>query len=121
MNSNLEEWQIKLAEYFSKQEGRNYPCSNQTVVNGFFGRRFLWDNFVKENVCNIIRYCNSRYENSYIILNNEERWIYFDRYPSARGFRFYKVKIDADLPKKYVLEEIIPLCHLYCCELEWLK
>ena len=120
MNFSLEEWQIRLAEHFSKQKGRNYPCSNQSVVNGFFGRKFLWDNFVKENVRNIIRYCNT-YERPYIVLNNGEKWIYFNDMRSNRGFRFYKLKIDIDLPKKYILEEIIPLCSFYCCELEWLK
>ena len=120
MSFKLEEWQLRIAERINKQEGQNYPCSNQTVVNGFFGRRSLWDNFVKENVCNIIRYCNSRHERPYIVLNNGERWIYIENPTTARGFRFYKAKIDSSLSREYVLENIIPYCSFYCSELEWL-
>lgn len=46
MCSNLEDWQIKLTEYFSKQEGQNYPCSNQIVVCGFCTSDFKkWEEF----------------------------------------------------------------------------
>lgn len=113
---SFNEWQIRLAESINKQKGQNYPCSNQTVVNGFFGRKFLWDNFIKENKNNIIEY----YKNS-IRLNNGEKWYYFKSSIRVRGYRFYKIKIDATLPKEIVMTEILPLCSFYCKELTWLK
>ena len=120
MSSKLKEWQLRLAERINKQEGQNYPCSNQVVVNGFFGRKIFWNKFIKENKKDIIKYYNSRFDYPYALLKNGEKWIYFEHPMKARGYRFYKAKIDSSLSREYVLENIMPYCGYYCSELEWL-
>lgn len=46
---DLQDWQIKLTEYFKKQEGQPYPTSNQAVVCGFVSPYLNdWKKFVKK-------------------------------------------------------------------------
>ena len=115
----LQDWQIKLSEYFSKQEGQNYPCSNQNVCNGFFTpRRELWENFIEKNKENIIWI---RKES--VCFKNGEYWYYYRNINdfTCRGKRFYRIKIDINFDKKNIDEKILPYCGFYCKELEWLE
>lgn len=120
MSSNFEEWQVKLTEYFSKQEGQNYPCSNQVVVCGFVSlHRSDWEKFVHNNKDKILRQylIMARGE---IFLNNNERWVWIaPSLDSIRGYRFYKVLADKNIDKKIIGEKILPLCSFYCKSFEW--
>ena len=105
MCSNLKDWQKKLTEYFSKQEGQNYPCSNQVVVCGFIALyRSDWERFVHDNKDKIARqYRNTMGEE--ILLNNNERWVWIaPSRGSIRGYRFYKVLADKNINKKIIEE-----------------
>lgn len=113
----IDPWQEKIKEYFNKQEGQNYPCSNQIVLNDFITNdKSKWEKFLKDNKDKIIK----KRENE-IVLNNNERWYYYGNLSgSIIGYRFYKVKVDKTLDKKFITECILPCCALYCCEFEWI-
>ena len=116
MYSDLKNWQKKLTEYFSKQKGQSYPCSNQIVVCGFVSLYLNdWKEFIYNNKDKIIRCMKEE-----IILNNNERWIWIDpsNY-SIRGYRFYKVLADKNINKKIIEETILPQCSFYCKSFKW--
>lgn len=119
MCSNLTDWQKKLTETFNKQEGQNYPCSNQIVVCGFVALyRSDWERFVHDNKDKIARqYCNAMREE--ILLDNNERWVWIVPSHEIRGYRFYKVLADKNINKKIIGEKILPQCSFYCKSFEW--
>lgn len=122
MCSDLRDWQIELTEYFSKQEGQNYPCSNQIVVCGFVALYLSdWERFVHDNKDKIARqYRNINIMREEILLKNNERWVWIN--PSSysiRGYRFYKVLANKDINKKIIGEMILPQCSFYCKSFEW--
>ena len=117
---DLRDWQKKLTEYFSKQEGQNYPCSNQAVVCGFVALyRSDWERFVHDNKDKIARQYRSTGK-EVIILKNNEKWVWINpsNY-SIRGYRFYKVLADKNINKKIIGEAILPQCACYCKSFEW--
>lgn len=117
MCSNLRDWQKKLTEYFSKQKGQNYPCSNQVVICGFIALyQSDWEKFVYNNKEKIVRqYCKEE-----IILTNNERWVWINPSDySIRGYRFYKVLASKDINRKIIAETILPQCSFYCKSFKW--
>lgn len=114
MCSNLKDWQKNLTEYFNKQEGQNYPCSNQVVVCGFCTSNLKkWEKF-RDNQKNYI------YKEQFSIrLKNGERWDYINPYWNVRGYRLYKVLADKTLDRKIIYEKIIVACAHYCKSFEW--
>ena len=120
MYSDLQNWQKELTEYYSKQEGQNYPCSNQIVVCGFVALyQSDWERFAHNYKVKIARQYHS-IEIKEIILKNNERWIWINpsNY-SIRGYRFYKVLADKNINKKIIEEAILPQCSFYCKSFEW--
>ena len=117
MYSNLEDWQIELIEYFSKQEGRPYPISNQVVVCGFVSSYLNdWENFVKKLDKEIIW----KTRQFGVVLPNNERWVFINPNENyIRGYRFYKVLANKNIDKKIINEAILPLCVGYCKYFEW--
>lgn len=113
----MTEKEMKLvSERINKQEGRNYPCSNQIVVCGFFSTEEDWNNFVTANLDKIkIR------QKDRIVLANKENWYHFNHLNySERGYRFYKIKVSRDIECEIFLNCIYPYCSLYCKEIEWI-
>lgn len=105
----------------NSQEGQNYPCSNQVVLCGFFGTLSDWHEFLLSKK-DETEDCSMK---DYLKLKNGEIWKFFhvpkSNFDNIRGYRFYKVKIDSRLiDRKNIIENILPLCDLYCSELEWL-
>lgn len=121
----IQDWQIKLSQDFNNQEGQNYPCSNQIVMNGFFitdNNIKLWEKFIKERNKEIdLCIAHANHVIDEIQFKNGEVWRCF-KIPNynCRGFRFYKIKIDSSISRKEVFEKILPYCNLYCKELEWI-
>lgn len=103
-------------EYFSKQGGRKYPCSNQIVCCGIFTKdKDKVMSFMKNK--NIIEKRESK-ENIVWWLENGEKWIWADWNTSHRGYRFYKVAVDREVDPKIFDLLIEPYCSLYCCSFE---
>lgn len=106
------ELRYMVSEKISKQEGQNYPCSNQVVLCGFFSDRKNWDEFCKDIAYPYNRDC--------VVLKNGERWKWFGNANNCRGYRFYKIKVSSDIDEKIFFEQIYPYCFLYCKEIEWI-
>lgn len=110
----------ELSNYFSEQEGRKYPCSNQCVLCGFFGTEEQWEDFIKskKNEIKII------YERGRCFRTNDERWKFFNInyiiWENCRGFRYYKLKVNKKIEAEKFYRYILPYASLYCCELEWI-
>lgn len=117
MCSDLKDWQIKLTEYFSKQEGRSYPISNQVVVCGFVSSYLNdWKNFVKKLGKEKI-WRTRQFE---VVSSNNERWVFINPNENyIRGYRFYKVLANKNVDKKIIDEAILPICACYCKSFEW--
>lgn len=115
MTLTIEEMRI-ITENINSQEGRQYPCSNQTVVCGIFTTRDRFEEIAFKSRNRIIK--RTRDELWYA----NEHWIFFDKSKpyNARGYRFYKLKVDSDIDKKTFLENIYPYCSLYCKEIEFM-
>lgn len=111
MNKELRD---KVSESIAKQEGQNYPCSNQVVCCGFFSDHTVWKEFCEDND---IKYTIN--QNS-IVLQNDERWEWFRTSYNRRGYRFYKIKVCSEIDEKMFFENIYPYCSLYCKEIEWI-
>jgi hypothetical protein len=104
----------KIANHINNKEGQRYPCSNQNVVCGFFGHRYDWNSFCDSND-SVIR------GNDFIKLSNGDYWRYFsceDEF-KARGYRFYKLKVDKGIAND-IFRHIQIYCSVYCKEIEWI-
>ena len=105
-----------ISEQINKQEGRKYPCSNQTVICGFFSTEEDWDKFVNDNLDKIKIQQKDR-----VIFCDKEQWYRFDYINySQRGYRFYKIKVSRDIDIEIFLNYIYPYCCMYCNEIEWI-
>lgn len=114
MCSNLQDWQKKLTDYFSKQEGQNYPCSNQTVLCGFCTSNFKeWEKF-RDSQKDYIK--KQKFS---ITLKNGEKWNYINSYLDIKGYRLYKVLVDKTLDEKIINEKIVVACVHYCKSFKW--
>ena len=106
----------RFREYYNKQEGRNYPCSNQIV------RCFIVTNdkdkateYMKDK--NVIKKIEA-YDRIEWILENGERWMWRYWNDNARGYRIYKMAIDKFIDKDLFYCVILPRCATYCCSVE---
>ena len=105
----------RKAEFYNKQVGRKFPCSNQIVSCGVItddkdkaiaimeekGATMGW-----QSVKNRIEW----------MLDNE-KWIWRNWNESAKSFRFYKVIVDKNIDES-VFHHIEPLLANYCCSFE---
>ena len=53
-------------------------------------------------------------------LKNRERWIRVPMSESVRGYRYYKIKVDNNIDRKFLEQIILPCCAHYCCSFEWI-
>lgn len=103
-------------ESFNKQEGRKYPCINQTVVCGIFTDNrdkvieFMQDKDIADK--------RERKDEIIWYLSNGERWIWTHWNESHRGYWFYKVAVDKDIDRKLFEYMILPYTSFYCCSFE---
>ena len=111
----LEKWIIKINARKQKHR-QNYPCSNQTVICGFFGTSAQWADFISKS--------DYIYKNHhYIALRNNESWRFFNIGVNPnyiRGYRFYKLKLSKDVDREFFFQCIYPCCVLYCCEIDFI-
>lgn len=101
-------------EYFNKQKGSPYPCSNQIVLCGVITKdkdKALY--VMKENGAVIKR---QSYNSIEWELNNE-RWLWTTWNNGARGYRFYKILIDENIDEELFFFARVR-SSLYCCSME---
>ena len=103
-------------EYFDKQEGRRYPCSNQIVLCGIVTKdRDKAINFMMgKNVVDK----KERINEILWLLDNGERWLWKNWNIDHRGYRFYKVVVDKFIDEELFRMFVVPKCSLYCCSFE---
>lgn len=118
MNKYLTIEEMKhISDEISKQEGQNYPCSNQIVTCGFFASKEIWDEFCDKNKYRI----KERIAKNCIRFEDGETWRWYSEYNgNIRGFRFYKIKVDSNVNREVFLHCIYPCCVNYCKEIEWI-
>ena len=110
------EYLEKCREEFSKQEGQNYPCSNQVVRCGIFtSDRNKAIEFMKDK--DIIEKRERKDEITWH-LSNGEKWIWRIWNEYCRGYRFYKVAVDRDIDRKIFEYIVMPYTGFYCCSFE---
>lgn len=106
----------QIAEYYNKQEGSKYPCSNQIVCCGIVtDNREKAIDYMKNK--NIIEKRERRDEIKWF-LDNGEIWIWRNWNDSVRGYRLYKVAIDRWTDENMLDMIILPKCSFYCCSME---
>lgn len=106
----------KISNHFNNQEGRSYPISNQIVCCGYVTEdKNKWNDFIKENTGNIVWKRKDDF-----MLKNEERWCRIPVSSSVRGYRYYKIKVDKNVDRKFLEQIILPCCSNYCCDFEWI-
>lgn len=104
----------EYADYFNKQKGRQYPCSNQIVVCAIITKdRDKALSVMEENgaVIKIQSHDHIEWE-----LNNE-RWLWKNWNMNYRGYRFYKVLIDENINDELFCFATTRCCS-YCCSME---
>ena len=105
-----------ISDTISKQEGQNYPCSNQVVTCGFFAPRKKWEEFCNEN-----KHRTKHITKDYMIFEDGERWHWFSiNSYNCRGYRFYKIKVSRNVDRHVFMQNIYPYCSHYCKEIEWI-
>lgn len=109
----------KCRDYYSSQEGRKYPCSNQTVICGIFtSDRNKAINFMKDK--NFVK-AKKEIENAIIwYLSNNEQWVWknWNDTQIYRSYRFYKVAVDKDINPEIFECLVLPCASFYCCSFE---
>ena len=101
-------------EYFNKQKGSPYPCSNQIVLCGVITKdKDKALSVMKEKGAVIKR---QSYNSIEWELNNE-RWLWTTWDNHARGYRFYKILIDENIDEELFLFARVK-SSLYCCSME---
>lgn len=104
------------AEYFNKQEGQKYPCSNQTVVCYIVtDDRNKAISFIKDK--NIVEKKETKNWIEWT-LDNGERWIWRNLNEGCRGYRFYKMVVDRYIDADIFRYIVLPCCGNYCCSME---
>lgn len=98
----------------NNQKGQNYPCSNQSVICGFFGKQTDFEKFKESYNKDIIR---GRKE---FFWTEKECWYYFSdtKEYSPRGYRFYKLKVPRNIDKD-LFDNIYTYCGFYCCNIDF--
>ena len=105
-----------ISDRINKQEGQNYPCSNQVVTCGFFASREEWVEFCNRNKhrTKYIAYDHMKFEDGEIW-----NWFSINSY-NCRGYRFYKIKVSRNIDRHVFMQNIYPYCSHYCKEIEWI-
>lgn len=107
----------RKAEFYNKQEGRRFPCSNQIVTCAIItGDRDKALSVMKEKGA-IVKSQSYIYPRIEWELNNE-RWIWRNWNDSCKGYRLYKVIVDENIDENVFRCLISPLCANYCCSFE---
>lgn len=107
----------KIAEFFNKQKGQKYPCSNQIVKCVVITQdRDKALSIMKDKGASLIMRGKDYLEWE---LNNEKwRWYSYWGY-SRRGDRFYKVIFDKNINlTEDEFEFCVARCANYCCSFE---
>lgn len=104
----------EYADYFNKQKGRQYPCSNQTVTCAVITKD-------RDKALSVMRGKDAimtRNDNNCIewYLNNE-RWLWKNWNTDYRGYRFYKFIIDQDIDER-LFHWVTAYAGSYCCSME---
>ena len=105
----------RKAEFYNKQEGRKFPCSNQVVLCGIITDdrdKALSVMNKKGATIKLQSYHRIEWE-----LNNE-RWLWRNWNESCRGYRLYKVIVDENVDENVFRYLVSPLCANYCCSFE---
>lgn len=102
------------AEYFNKQKGSPYPCSNQIVVCGVMTRDINKALSVMESKGAIIK---MRGNNNIVWELDNEIWYWKRWNEMMRGHRFHKVIVDKDVDENLFRWTRI-FCASYCCSME---
>ncbi len=103
-------------EYFNKQKGQKYPCSNQIVRCAIItDDRDKAINFMKDK--EIVKKLERK---DYIawFLGNGEQWEWRKWSKNCRGYRFYKVIVDKNISNDIFDLLVLPCCVNYCCSME---
>lgn len=87
----------ECAEYFNKQKGQPYPCSNQIVVCGVIIKDRQKALSIMEQKGAIL--ISQDYDRIRWILNGEF-WLWRDWNTHHRGYRFYKFIIEQDIDER---------------------
>lgn len=103
-------------DYFNKQEGSSYPCSNQIVVCGIITKdRDKALSVMKNRGAVISRQSNV---SNYIEWElNNERWLWRSWNDGARGYRFYKILVDKNIDEE-LFRFVRVKSSAYCCSME---
>lgn len=104
----------KCKEYFDKQDGRKFPCSNQIVVCAIITKDTDKAFSIMEKKGAIIK---RRSRNHIEWELNNERWLWTNWNMNHRGYRFYKIIVDEDVDED-LFEYAISYSGFYCCSME---
>lgn len=105
----------RFRDYYNKQEGRAYPCSNQIVRCAIVvSDKDKAESIMKEKGATKVRELLHGIEWN---LDNE-RWIWRRWGENSRGFRFYKLILDKNVDDDLYLNVIRHCCANYCCSVE---
>lgn len=104
------------SEYFNKQKGRKYPCSNQIVCCAI-----VTDN--RDKAIDLMREKEvvkklERKDYAAWLLGNGEQWVWQRSSERCRGYRFYKVIVDKNIDDEVFNLLVLPCCANYCCSME---
>ena len=105
----------QCADFYNKQEGRKFPCSNQVVLCGIITDDRDKALYVMKEKGAIVKW-----EHPHRIeweLDNE-RWLWRNWNESCKGHRLYKVIVDENVDDNVFHYLIFPLCANYCCSFE---
>ena len=111
MNKKTLEYYV---QYFNKQKGKQYPCTNQICGIITDDRNKALD-FMKDK--EFIEK-QERYDQIYWKLSNGERWQWRKWSAGCRGCRFYKVVIDKDINDDIFNFLVLPSLASCCCSME---
>jgi hypothetical protein len=103
-------------EYFNKQKGQKYPCSNQIVRCAIVtGDRDKAINFMKDK--EIVKKLERKNYIAWFLCNGEQ-WEWRKWNKNCRGHRFYKVVVDKNISDNIFDLLVLPCCVNYCCSME---
>lgn len=106
----------KLKKYYDRQEGQDYPCSNQIVTNIFYINEF--DDKIIEYVEYIGGIWHGKNKWHKAIVVGDNRYILLKPSDKTRGYRAYKAIIDNRIPIDDIQLFIEPYLELYCCHID---
>lgn len=115
MNSVNQEVLEHYVEYYNKQEGRKFPCSNQIVTCGIITDDKDKALTVMDKKGAIVK-LQSHHKIEWEL--NNEKWIWRNWNESCRGCRLYKVIVDENVDENVFRYLVSPLCANYCCSFE---